>query len=343
MTRVSFGILALNAQPFLEYNLRALYPFAYEIIVVEGAVKAAASLATPDGHSTDGTVQMLADFKGRRDPEKKLRIVSAADEGYTDGFWPEKDEMSRAYAKYVSGNWLWQVDNDEFYREEDMRAVLSLLQAAPTISVISFPYFEFFGGFDSVITGSWHLYQQTLCHRVFHWEPGYRYASHRPPTVVDESGTDLRERNWIRTPKNGADAVYLYHYSYVLPKQAQQKVGYYSNVEWTASFRDNERWFNESYLQLKRPLFLGEKGWPNLQWLESYDGKHPDAIVGLRRDLQTGKVNEAMRATHDIGKLLSSPLYSVQRVTARFLLAIYWPLRTAWKAMRRSFFGTRHG
>src|SRR3989304_10265579 len=106
MTRVSFGILALNAQPFLEYNLRALYPFAYEIFVVEGAVKAAASLATPDGHSTDGTVQMLADFKGRRDPEKKLRIVSAADEGYTDGVWAGKDEMSRASAKDVTGNWM---------------------------------------------------------------------------------------------------------------------------------------------------------------------------------------------------------------------------------------------
>ncbi|HLE73748.1 MAG TPA: glycosyltransferase family A protein, partial [Anaerolineales bacterium] len=97
MTRVSFGILALNAQPFLEYNLRALYPFAYEIIVVEGAVRAAASLATPDGHSTDGTLQMLADFQKHRDPQKKLRVLSAVDAGYEDGFWPEKDEMSRAY------------------------------------------------------------------------------------------------------------------------------------------------------------------------------------------------------------------------------------------------------
>src|SRR3990172_2347034 len=205
MTRVSFGILALNAQPFLEYNLRALYPVAHEIIVVEGAVRAAASLATPDGHSTDGTLQMLADFKRLNDPEKKLRIVSAAVEGYADGFWPEKDEMSRAYTKYLSGDWLWQVDSDEFYREKDMQAVLSLLKEDSTISAISFPYLEFFGSFESAITGSWHLYQQALCHRIFRWEVGYHYSSHRPPTVVNENGTDLRKTHWIRTPKNRLD------------------------------------------------------------------------------------------------------------------------------------------
>jgi hypothetical protein len=343
MTRISFGILALNAQPFLEYNLRALYPVAHEIIVVEGSVRAAASLATPNGHSTDDTLLMLAEFKNKNDTENKLRVISATEEGYADGFWPEKDEMSRAYAKYISGDWLWQVDSDEFYREDDMRAVVSLMEGDPSISLISFPYLEFFGSFDSLITGSWHLYEQTLCHRVFRWGPGYHYASHRPPTVVDESGTDLSNKRWIRAPKNGSDDITLFHYSYVLPKQAHQKVGYYSNVEWTSSFRDNERWFAESYMLLKRPLFLGEKGWPNLQWLEGYKGKHPEAIEALRKDLKAGKIREILRPTKDISQLLSSSFYSLQRITARLLLAIYWPLRTAWKAIRRGLLGIRNG
>lgn len=343
MTRISFGILALNAQPFLEYNLRALYPFAHEIIVVEGAVRAATSLATPSGHSTDDTLLMLAEFKKGNDPENKLRVISAAEEGYADGFWPEKDEMSRAYTKHISGDWLWQVDSDEFYREDDMRAVVSMMDADPSISVISFPYREFFGSFESLITGSWHLHEQPLCHRVFRWGPGYHYASHRPPTVVDEGGTDLRKSHWIRAPKNRSEDIALFHYSYVLPKQAQQKVGYYSNVEWTSSFRDNERWFAESYLQLKRPLFLGEKGWPNLQWLERYKGKHPETIEVLRRDIASGKVKETLRATKDIDRLLRSSLYTLQRITARLLLAIYWPLRAAWKTIRRGLLGTHAG
>ena len=342
MTRVSFGILALNAQPFLEYNLRALYPVAHEIIVVEGAVRAAASLATPDGHSTDGTLQMLADFQKHRDPQKKLRVLLAVDAGYEDGFWPEKDEMSRAYAAHLTGEWLWQVDSDEFYRERDLRSVLQMVEEDPSISAISFPYLEFFGSFESIVSGVWHLHEHTLFHRVFRWGPGYSYSSHRPPTVLDASGADLRNNHWISSPKNGSEPIYLYHYSYVLPKQAQQKVGYYSNVEWTSSFKQNKRWFEESYQQLKHPMFLGEKGWPNLQWLGRFKGQHPEAITALQHDLSAGKLREDLRPTQDIEKLLSSPLYSLQKALARMLLAVYWPLRTVWKAIRRNLVGARN-
>ena len=60
---VTFGMIVLNGEPFVRYNLRALYPFAHQIIVVEGAAPAAASIATPEGHSTDGTLDTLHDFK----------------------------------------------------------------------------------------------------------------------------------------------------------------------------------------------------------------------------------------------------------------------------------------
>jgi hypothetical protein len=57
--RITFGIIVLNGEPFTKYCRRALYPFAHEIIVVEGAVPA----ATPDGHSLDGTLEALDRFK----------------------------------------------------------------------------------------------------------------------------------------------------------------------------------------------------------------------------------------------------------------------------------------
>ena len=63
MTKITFGIIALNAQPFLEANLKALYPFAHQIIVVEGATKPAISLATPDGHSQDNTLNAVRAFQ----------------------------------------------------------------------------------------------------------------------------------------------------------------------------------------------------------------------------------------------------------------------------------------
>ena len=49
--------------------------------------------------------------------KNKITIITAEDEGYPDGFWPgEKLEQSQAYAKRATGNYLWQVDIDEFYK-----------------------------------------------------------------------------------------------------------------------------------------------------------------------------------------------------------------------------------
>jgi hypothetical protein len=342
MTRISFGIIALNAQPFLERNLQALYPFAHQIIVVEGAIKAAQSLARPDGHSSDGTLEMLKQFRAASDPDKKLTLISAADEGYTDGYWPEKNEMSQAYAKRITGDWLWQVDSDEFYLEEDITAISKLLENDPNLATISFPYYEFFGSFGSVLSGVWHLYVQPRADRIFRWKAGYQYKSHRPPTVLDERGIDLRNKGWQPNPKNHGEPIYLFHYSYVLPKQAEQKVGYYSNVEWTDVFRENQGWMQNSFLSLKNPMFLGEHGWPNLQWLEKFTGEHPKAINELRQDLLSGKITERTRPNSDIERLLSSKIYSIEKGLARFVLAFYWPLRTLWKRIRSRILGVPH-
>jgi hypothetical protein len=327
MIRISFGIIALNAQPFLEYNLRALYPFAHQLLVVEGATEAARSLATPDGHSTDETLKMLKDFRVTQDPEHKLSVITAQDEGFQNGFWPEKDQMSKAYAKRATGNWLWQVDSDEFYKRDDLQAVCQLLERNPQINAVSFPYFEFFGGFDYVITGKWHLIEHSRFHRLFRWGSGYTYTKHRPPTVVDESGTNLRKKNWLKTPRNGNKKIQLFHYSYVFPKQALQKVGYYSNVSWTDAFRKNQNWFEESYLALKRPLFLGERGKWIFQWLERFRGKHPLIIDQLRNDMDRGHVSEQVRPTADLENLVNSPLYWLITRMLRLVMPVYWRLR----------------
>ena len=47
---MTFGIIVLNGEPFTRYCLRSLYPYAHEIIVVEGGHEDTRSVATPDGH-----------------------------------------------------------------------------------------------------------------------------------------------------------------------------------------------------------------------------------------------------------------------------------------------------
>jgi hypothetical protein len=328
LPRISFGIITLNAQPFLEYNLRALYPFAYQLLVVEGATEAAKSLAAEDGHSLDGTLEMLKRFQETQDPEHKLQIIRAKQEGYVRGFWPEKDHMSQAYARRAKGDWLWQVDGDEFYKQDDMRAIVSMLERDSNITAVSFPYIEFFGGFDYVITGKWHLYEHPSFHRLFKWKSGYSYVSHRPPTVLNEKKEDLRTIKWVDHPQNGKSSVFLFHYSYVFPKQAQQKVGYYSHVSWTEAFRGNQRWLDESFLGLEDPFFLGEKGKPILQWLERYRETHPEAIQELRANIDSGIVQEKLRPTTDIEKLLNSPAYWLATSLLHMIMPSFWKIRT---------------
>ena len=113
--RISFGIIVLNGEPFTRYNLRNIYKFAYEIVIAEGASLKAAHMSTSDGHSIDKTLEIIREFQDNEDPENKIKIVTAEDEGYPNGFWPgEKDQQSQAYAKRCTGDFLWQLDIDEF-------------------------------------------------------------------------------------------------------------------------------------------------------------------------------------------------------------------------------------
>lgn len=164
--KISFGIIVLNGEPFTKYCLRALYPFAHEIIVVEGAVRSAADIATPTGHSRDNTLEILYQFQAEEDPEGKLQIV------VREGFWDEKDAMSQAYAARATGDYLWQVDIDEFYLPKDIETVMQLLRADPSITGLSFKNRLFWGGFDYLCDGWYFRTGADVFRRLFKWGRG---------------------------------------------------------------------------------------------------------------------------------------------------------------------------
>ena len=197
--------------------------------MVEGAAPGARNIATPDGHSRDGTLEALRRFKAEEDPDGKVVIVTAEDAGHPDGFWPgEKDEQSRAYATRATGNYLWQVDIDEFYLADDMERVMAMLVADPTIEAMTFRQITFWGGLEYVCDG-WYLRRgAAYYHRLFRWRPDYTYATHRPPTVLDETGRDLRTGRWLDASATVAAGIHLYHYSLLLPKQVIEKCDYYA-------------------------------------------------------------------------------------------------------------------
>ena len=326
--RVTFGVIVLNGEPFTRYLLRSLYPFAHEIIVVEGSAPGGRNVANPDGHSSDGTLDILRTFKRDEDPDAKVTIVTAEDEGHPDGFWPgEKDEQSRAYASRATGDYLWQVDIDEFYRTEDVERVLYHLMLDPTITAVTFKQTTFWGGLGFWVDG-WYLRRgATYYHRLFKWGPGYRYSSHRPPTVLDPAGRNLRSVHWLSGEDTARLGIRLFHYSLLVPKQVIEKCDYYANAPWAKRAGALE-WANDAWMALRRPYHV-HNVYDHPSWLERYEGDHPDEVVRMVDDLRASGDPNALRRTDDIERLLASPSYRLGRAVLKARLALDLPIAVA--------------
>src|SRR5665213_2712069 len=303
--KITFGIIVLNGEPFTRYCLRSIYPYAHEIIVVEGGHEDARSVCTLDGHSIDGTLESLYKFKAEEDTANKLTII------VRDGFWPKKDEFgndrtlqSRAYAERATGDYLWQIDIDEFYKEEDMKKIIQMLQNEPDITAVSFPTYTFWGDIK-YISDSWILRRGAkYYHRLFKWSIGYKYLTHEPPTIIDESGNDLRKKHWVSGVKMLKKNIYMYHYSLLFPWQVEQKVKVYQN-EKPDSCSAITDWAEKNYFRLGNPYRVHNLyRYPS--WLEKFSGEHPKEVVNMMSDIRNGRINCKLRRTNDIESLLDS-------------------------------------
>jgi len=303
--RITFGIIVLNGEPFIRYTLRALYPYAHEIIVVEGATHGAKNVATSDGHSRDTTLTTLHQFKAEEDPDNKLILITK------DGFWSEKDAMSQAYANRATGDYLWQVDVDEFYMPDDIEAVLKMLEKKPSITAISFKTVTFWGAPDYAVDG-WYLRRGAeVYHRLFKWGYGYTYVTHRPPTVHNSHSQSMQDLHWVRADEMAERGIKMYHYSLLLPKQVIEKCDYYSNAEW-AKRQGALDWAKNAYLALNRPYHVHNiEEYPS--WLSHYDGTHPPQVLAMWEDITGDDSEYEIRQRDDIESLLNSMSYKIGR------------------------------
>jgi hypothetical protein len=197
-----------------------------------------------------------------------------------------------------------------------MELLLDLLAADPAIDAVTFRQVTFWGGLGSTVDG-WYLRRGAAdYHRLFKWRPGYAYARHRPPTVVDETGRDLRSGRWLDAEETAARGIRLYHYSLLFPKQVLEKCDYYAHADWARRAGAVE-WANEAYLTLGRPFAVHNvPGYPS--WLERYRGPHPDEVHRMMSELRAdGSI--ALRQTADIEQLLDSARYRLRRAAIRGL------------------------
>lgn len=322
--KVTFGMIVLNGEPYIRYNLRSLYPFAHEIIVVEGAAgDHGTTIATDDGHSLDGTLKTLYQFKIEEDPDDKVTIVTAEDHGYSNGFWlGEKDEQSQAYATRATAEYLWQVDVDEFYKSRDIRRILELLRDDPDITTMSFKTITFWGSLNYVVDG-WYLRRGgDTFYRLFKWGPGYRYVSHRPPTVYDEKGQDLREQKLVDASDPTDAGIFLYHAAFIFPRQVRNKSEYYSSASWANHASQSREWAERNFIQIGNPYRVhNEYNYPS--WVERFHGQLPRPLDQLDIDLREGRLSIETRPTADIERLVTSFRYRLGVAILKLIEPIY--------------------
>ena len=301
LPKISFGIIVLNGEPFTRYCLRALYPYAHQIIVVEGAVRGAAAIATEDGHSSDNTLHVLQKFKSEEDPDNKVLIIT------TDGFWSEKDDMSRAYLSHATGDYLWHVDIDEFYLPKDIEYILSMLSAEPDIGTVSFMHYAFWGSPHYQVGSTYLMRGAGETPRIFRISTGYTILTHRPMTVLDDNNIDVRHRKWIRGKQLETLGIQMYHYTLLFPKQVRDKISYYST--WSLErCKHLKEWMNNNYFGLTDPFNLFTvNDYPG--WLEPYDGLHPPQITAMWKDIQDGRIDAELHPLKGIPELVNNPKY----------------------------------
>jgi glycosyltransferase involved in cell wall biosynthesis len=308
LPKITFGIIVLNGEPFIRYCLRSIYPFAYEIIVVEGGHEDAKSVCTADGHSIDTTLETLYKFKEEEDTENKLSIVTRK------GFWPKKDELGRdrtpqcrAYAEKATGDYLWQIDIDEFYKHQDMLRIVKMLKNDPSITAISFKQKSFWGDIHYVSESYALLRNKGGWNRIFKWSNGYKYITHEPPTVYDENGADLHRQHWISGEQMKKKKIYMYHYCLLFPWQVEQKSKVYQD-EKPVGFPGMIQWAENNYFKLENPYRV-HNIYDVPSWLERYTDTHPEQVICMMKDIIDGKINTELRRTDDIELLLKSKKY----------------------------------
>lgn len=309
--KITFGVIVLNGEPFTQYCLRSIYPFAYEIIVVEGGHVDTKSVCTPDGHSVDGTLETLYKFKKEEDPENKLTIVTR------EGFWPKKDEFgndrtpqSRAYAERATGDYLWQVDIDEFYRTSDIITILEMLRDDPSITAVSFKQKSFWGDINYISDAVYLRRNVGGWHRIFKWAKNYKYLTHEPPTIIDENGVEMRAKNWIDGESMAKKNIFMYHYSLLFPWQVEQKVKIYHD-EKPDKFSESVQWAENNYFKLGNP-FRVHNVYMLPSWLIRYNGEHPSQIENMMKDIKDGKINARLRRVDDIEAIIDTNSYKIR-------------------------------
>lgn len=214
--KITFGMIVYNGADYIKETIESIYDLAYEIIIVEGAVKNYSS----NYRSNDTTLDIIKELK-RKDHLNKIKLIQ------NDKFWLDKIEMQNEIAKNVNGEFYIKLDHDEVWKPETVIDVIKYLIQHPDIDIIRMPFYHFWLNHQTIAQdagGKW----STKHPRVWRWKKTFRHI--RSFNFFQDLKNDLLK---VGTPYN-LEAEYegdrIYHFGYVRElKTLQNKIKYYKN------------------------------------------------------------------------------------------------------------------
>ncbi|MHA2219841.1 MAG: glycosyltransferase, partial [Candidatus Hodarchaeales archaeon] len=257
-------LIAYNSMPFIEYTINMVSKFADRIIVVEGAISKVVEI-TGSASSNDGTLEYLVDLWKHH----KIELLILKE----NECWENKMAMQNAGLKIVNTDYLWLVDVDEFYLDNDILRIMTILKEEKP-DLINFHALNFFKGKDYIISGGGSKFKlnSSRISRVFRIEEGCNFISHRPPTL------NINPKNVITsviTKKLDQVEFKAKLYERILPTDHGGVMNWYNNFfkKWSPRNRVNLEgkeygvWFPD-----KKTI------------TEKFKGKRPEALKGFPWD-----------------------------------------------------------
>ena len=219
--KISYILNVLNGEPFINYQLKSIYKFAYEIIVVEGAYEKYAHAANQNGSSIDNTVSIIQHFP---DPDNKITFIQN-----NNKLWPERKEMCNAVFKYVTGNVIWQIDVDEFYHDWVHEYINNLFDEDDQLDKVSFCTREFFMSPHFEIKGAYETLDLVNVGRVFRYKQGEEWLNQRPP-VLGINGVPKKIRKELSGYEISRKEIFMYNYTALFRNQVFDKMKYHNII-----------------------------------------------------------------------------------------------------------------
>lgn len=120
--KISFIISGAQGSLFTGYCIKALYPYAMEILIPTAQTMGIGSLSN-----------RLKEIKSSSDPENRIKLISGS----------EADCLNE-----ITGQWIWQVSADEIFKSGDMDYLCDFLSANPQTTCISLAQKFFWGSLN---------------------------------------------------------------------------------------------------------------------------------------------------------------------------------------------------